>query len=337
MIAASRIVLGESRSGMVCESNLGLSVLRMIDDVGPDSAENLWFELGYFDRSECSDDRDRLAAFQWRVGQAMTPSTSFQTNYSLSAEDNYKAFAAAVVEWSRNIGSDLEEAGYLLSVKMNLLEGLLVTAASRRAAQQSGHLPTWVPDWRISPSGKWRWSYGRIPLSTPESNLDLEMWQRHIRIVAWVAKNDSVRIQCDWSLQIKTYELATLNISTRDSSVQDNDIVLLNVFESDPILGFRHDHDRESILLRANKDDSAKVHIVAANPDVMVERQGTLRSAFGVDKSPSGVSYSYIWADISKYGNVQSHQTEVIPHLGVPPKNVVYYKPMRAMSYIFIV
>ena len=161
MIAATRLVLSEVADILTPNATLGLSVFRMIADVGPDAAETFWFELDYFDSSECLDDRDRLAAFQWRLDQTMKGRSPFRTNYRLSTEENYRAFAASILTFSSDISNSstyAEDGLAWLSIKMNLPEGLIVSAARRKRRPQLSKLPSWVPDWTVRPNGHWRYA-----------------------------------------------------------------------------------------------------------------------------------------------------------------------------------
>ena len=84
--------------------------------------------MDQFHDFECSDDRDRIAALN-----GLQFGLVFEIDYAATVEDNYIAFAAAII---RN----------------GALFRLLRSAACRNKLHRDQHrlLPSWVPDWRIS-------------------------------------------------------------------------------------------------------------------------------------------------------------------------------------------
>lgn len=98
---------------------------RHVDLLGLDltsSWKKLLRHLEYFDKSECGDSRDRLAAL---LGLHPQVKRIFSVDYALSADENYIRFAKAI----------MSHGGCC-----HLLQAAI--------ARHPSPLPSWVPDWR---------------------------------------------------------------------------------------------------------------------------------------------------------------------------------------------
>lgn len=91
--------------------------------------------LDSYDKFECQDDRERMAASPSIWEDEPTPWSSFKVDYSLSVDENYLGFATAMVQ-----------SGHVLPI--------LYAAESRRYEERETdprRLSSWVADWRRPP------------------------------------------------------------------------------------------------------------------------------------------------------------------------------------------
>lgn len=338
-IAAARLRIHGSGDEMDRKVTLGLNVLRMVRDVGPDAAENLWHELDIFDQSGCSDDRDRMATFQWRLDQATEGKSLFRTDYCSSTEVNYAAFAQSIVVFAHKFpgaAPDPRDRLARLSVKHTMLEGLLLRSAVRQRRQYSGELPSWMPDWRVRSDRIASLTYTQRLSSLEPPGPSEVVFRRRLTFMAWRPKDDTTTLR-DNTLELKVQKLTCLDVFVVGSMPQDGDIVLMALDESAQNLGFRGDEISIAFVLRPLKSPLEGFRLISVSPVLFVERYAELRDAWEMERRASGARASRIWEEISDDSSLEVVESTSVPQLGMPARKVVYYKgPDRSFRLVIV-